>query len=134
MLLPLPTIIGWFLALAKEGKFLELSLERLQQLAPCIGVSFLALALTAVAFLRLGQRWLRVSLLFVSGFLTLTLVAYDSEGKLNLPTIAVLMVIMLGLLLCPALLERRLRCGRQRLMTYPSLWQGLTDAKSSHPN
>ncbi len=117
MLLPLPVIIGWFLAVGKEGEFLELSLEHIQRFAPCIGLSFLALALTAFAFVRLRQRWIRVALLIVSGLITLTVVAYYAEERLGLPGFLVLALMMLGLLLSPALVERRIRHHRkQRLM------------------
>ncbi|MFC1940646.1 permease prefix domain 1-containing protein [Chloroflexota bacterium] len=34
MLLPMPIIIGWFLAVEKEGKFLEFSLQHISQFAP----------------------------------------------------------------------------------------------------
>jgi len=112
MLLPVPIIIGWFLAVEQEGKILELSLERVHQFAPWIGLSFLALAVTVAAFIRLRQRWLRVALLLISGCLTLIMVACYAEGRLGLPTFSVLALIMLGLLLSPALVERRIRCGR----------------------
>ncbi len=67
MMLPAPIIIGWFLAVEEEGKFLKLSLEHIRYFAPWIGLSFLALAVTTAAFIRLRQRWLRVVLLFLSG-------------------------------------------------------------------
>ena len=114
MMLPVPIIIGWFLAVGKEGKFLELSVEHIQNFAPSIGLTFLALAVTTAAFIRLRQRWLRVALLFLSGFLTLTMIAFYAEGRVGLPAFLVLVLIMLGLLLSPALVERRIRRGRQQ--------------------
>jgi len=116
MLLPVPMIIGWFLAVEQEGKLLELNLERIHYFAPWIGLSFLALAVTAAAFIRLRQRWLRIALLLISGLLTLIMVACYTEGRLGLPAFSVLALIMLGILLSPALVERRLRCGKQRPM------------------
>ncbi len=116
MLLPVPIIIGWFLAVEQEGKFLELNLEHIQQFAPSIGLSFLALAITAAAFVRLRQRWLRVVLLLISGLLTLIMVACYAEGRLGLPAFSVLTLVMLGLLLSPALVERKIRYGKQRPM------------------
>ncbi len=115
MLLPVPIILGWFLAVEKEGKFLEFSLQHLYQFAPWIGLSFLALAVTAVAFIRLRQRWLRVILLFISGLLTLAMVAFYAEGRLSLPAFLILTVILLGILLSPALVERRIRYCERRL-------------------
>ncbi|GAG09371.1 unnamed protein product, partial [marine sediment metagenome] len=114
MLLPVPIVTGWFLAVGKEGEFLQFSPEYIHYFAPWIGLSFLALAVSAVAFIRLRQRWLRVALLIISGLLTLIMVACYAEGRLSLPVFSVLTLIMLGLLLGPALLERRLKYGRQR--------------------
>jgi hypothetical protein len=114
MLLPVPIIIGWLLAIDSEGKFLEFSLEHIRYFAPWIGLSFSVLALTAAAFIRLRQRWLRVALLVISGFLTLTMVAVYAEGRLGLPELLVLTIVMTGFLLFPALMERRIRCGKQQ--------------------
>jgi len=113
-LLPVPIIVGWLLAVEQEEKFLEFSLEHVHYFAPWIGLSFLALAVTAAVFIRLRQRWLRVALLLVSGLLTLIMVACYAEGRLSLPAFVVLILIMPGLLLSPALMERRIRGGKQR--------------------
>jgi hypothetical protein len=113
MLLPLPIIIGWFLAVSPSGKFTEDSLQRLDYFAPWIGLSFMALALTIVAFIRLRQRWLRVSLLAASGLLTLTLIGHYTAGQLNTFTFFGLILVMWGVLLMPPLLERHLRSGHK---------------------
>jgi len=44
------------------------------------------------------------------------LVAYYTDGRLSLPAFLVLIVAMLSLLLSPALVERKLRRGRQQLV------------------
>lgn len=106
MLLPLPIIIGWFLAVAPGYRFNEYSIQRLYYFAPWIGLSFLALALTIAAFIRLRQRWLRIALLIISGILTLTMVAYYANGRLSLPTLLGLILVMWGIFLVPPLLER----------------------------
>ncbi|MFC1987231.1 permease prefix domain 1-containing protein [Chloroflexota bacterium] len=116
MLLPVPIIIGWFLAEEQEGGFLELNLEHINAFAPVIGLSFLALAATAAAFIRLRQRWLRVTLLIISGLLSLITVAYYTGGGLGFTAISVLILIMMGLLLIMALVERRIRYGKQQPM------------------
>lgn len=116
-LLPVPIIIGWFLATAEEDQLLVLSLDQIQQSARYIGLSFLALGGTVAAFIRLRQRWLKVTLLVVSGFLTLVMVASYAGGRLNFPTFLVLNLVMIGLLLAPALLERRLRRSRGQTTT-----------------
>ncbi len=118
MLLPLPIIIGWFLAVEQEGNFLGFSLENTRHFAPLIGLSFITLAVTAAAFFRLRQRWLRVTLLIISGLLSLIMVAYYTEGRLGLTALSVLIPVMLGVLLSPALLERMIRYGKQQPMTY----------------
>ena len=114
MLFPVPIIIGWFLAVGLEGKFPEFSAQRLQDLAPWIGLSFLALAASVVVFIRLRQRWLKVAILVVTGLLTLAMVAYHAEGSLNWPAFLILILVMLGLFLSPALVERKVRHRWQR--------------------
>jgi len=109
MLLPVPTIIGWFLAVEPVNQFPEYWLQRMQDFAPWIGLTFLALGVTVATFIRVRQRWLRVSVLVMSGLLTLTIVAYYTEGRLSMPAFLILIVVMLLLLLSPALVERTLR-------------------------
>jgi hypothetical protein len=109
MLLPVPTIIGWFLAVEPVNKLPEHWLQRIQDFAPWMGLTFLALALTVATFIRVRKRWLRVSVLVVSGLITLIMVAYYTNGKLSLPAFLILIVVMLLLLLSPALVERTLR-------------------------
>jgi len=112
MLFPIPVIVGWFLAAELGGKFPELSVQRLYDLAPWIGLSFLALAAAVAAFVRLRQRWLKVAILVVSGLSTLAMVAYYAEGRLSWPAFLVLILVMFGLFLTPALVERRIRRRR----------------------
>jgi len=113
MLLPVPIIVGWFLAVEQGGRFPELGLERIRDFAPWIETSFLALAITAATFIRLRQRWLKVAVLLISGVLTLVMVACYTEGRLSLPALSVLMLVMVGLFLTPALLERRIKHSGQ---------------------
>ena len=113
MLLPLPIIIGWFLAVSESGKFTEHSMELVYYFAPWIGASFIALALTIGAFIRLRQRWLRVALIITSGLLTVTLIVHYTVGELNTFTFFGLILVMWGVLLIPALLERHLSRGRK---------------------
>jgi hypothetical protein len=109
MLLPLPTVIGWFLAVEPLHDFQENWLQRIQDFAPWIGLTFLALGVTVTTFIRVRKRWLRVSVLVVSGLITLTMVTYYTEGRLSILTFLILMVVMLLFLLSPALAERTLR-------------------------
>ena len=114
MLFPVPIIIGWFVAVELEGKFPQFNAQRLYELAPWIGLSFLALAASVAAFIRLRQRWLKIAILVVSGLLTLAMVAYYAEGRLSWPAFLVLILAMFGLFLTPALVERRIRRRRVR--------------------
>lgn len=114
MLFPVPIILGWFLAVQLEGRFPEFSVERLHDMAPWIGLSFLALAVTAATFIRLRRRWLKVAVLFISGILTLIMAACYAEGRLGLSTFLVLILVLLSLFLTPALLDRKIRGGGQR--------------------
>jgi hypothetical protein len=109
MLLPVPAIIGWFMAVEPVNQLPEHWLQRMEQFAPWIGLTFLALGLTVATFIRLRKRWLRISVLVASGMLSLTIVAYYTEGRLSLPALLVLVVVMLLLLLSPALVERTLK-------------------------
>jgi len=109
MLFPLPIIIGWFLAVEPVDKLPEYWLQHLQDFAPWIGLSFLALGVTVATFIRLRKRWLRISVLVISGLITLTMVAYYAEGRLSIPALLILIIVMLILLLSPALVERTLR-------------------------
>ena len=134
MLFPVPIIIGWFLAAALKDKFPEFNAQRLQELAPWIGLSFLALGVSVAVFVRLRQRWLKVSILVISGLSTLAMVAYYAEGKLSLSAFSILILVMLGIFLSPALVERRIRHNRLRRLarTLPSSGSG--NATGSHCN
>jgi len=114
MLLPLPTIAGWFLAVEPVNQLPEHWLQRLQDFAPWIGLTFLALGVTVATFIRVRKRWLRASVLVVSGLITLTMVAYYTEGRLSMLAFLILMVVMLLVLLSPALMERTLRHSGQQ--------------------
>ncbi len=109
MLLPLPIIIGWFLAVEPVDRVPEYWLQRLQDFAPWIGLSFLALGVAVATFIRLRKRWLRISVLVMSGLITLTMIAYYTEGRLSIFALLILSIVMLILLLSPALVERRLK-------------------------
>ena len=114
MLLPVPIVIGWFLVVEPLDKFPQYWLEHIHQLAPWMGLSFLTLAIAVATFIRLRQRWLKTTVLVISGLITLIIVAFYAEGRLSLPSFLILIVLMLGLLLTPALVERKIRYGRQQ--------------------
>jgi hypothetical protein len=109
MLLPLPMVIGWLLVLSPSSIFSEVSMQRLYHYAPWIGLSFMGLALTIAIFIRIRQRWLRVSVLAASGLLTLSLIVYHSMGYLINLAFLGLLIVMWGVFLIPLLLERRMK-------------------------
>lgn len=114
MLLPVPTIIGWFLVVQPSGSFPDYSFTRIETFAPWIGLSFIAMAVAVTLFMRLRRRWLKGAVLLVTGMLSLLMVAYYAGGRLALPTYLLLNLLMLGLFLTPALLERKGGGNRQK--------------------
>jgi hypothetical protein len=111
MLLPLPIIIGWFLAVEPADRTPAYWLQRLQDFAPWIGLTFLSLGVAVTTFIRLRKRWLRISVLVLTGLITLTLIAYYADGRISVAAFLALIVVMLILLLSPALVERTLKHG-----------------------
>jgi hypothetical protein len=114
MLLPMPIIVGWYLAIAPTGNISEESVRQLYYFAPWIGFSFMGLALTIAVFIRIRQRWLRITLLAASGLVTLVLIVYHSTGYVNNLAFLGLLFAMWGVFFVPPLLERRLRKSRAK--------------------
>ncbi len=115
-LLPVPTFIGWFLAVEQEVRFSGFSLEYLHHFAPWTGLSFLILAITVAAFIRLRKRSLKIMVLVASGLLTLTMVTFASS-RLGLFAFLGLALLMLSFLLVPALMDRQIRHSGQHVIT-----------------
>jgi hypothetical protein len=109
MLLPLPIIIGWFLAVEPVDRSPAYWLQHLRDFAPWIGLTFLSLGVSVTTFIRLRKRWLRISVLLFTGLITLTMIAYYTDGRLSVPAFLALVMVMLILLLSPALVERTLK-------------------------
>jgi hypothetical protein len=107
MLLPVPTIIGWLLSVEPTGKFPDYYVTQVHDFSPLVGLSFLALALAVAMFMRVRRRWVKVSVLFISGLLTSVMAAFYAHGRLSLVTFVILIAVMLGLFVTPAWLERR---------------------------
>ncbi len=114
MLLPVPTVLGWFLVVQSEGVFSKPDPNYMEALARFVGLSFLALAIASAVFVRTRQRWLRTVLLIVTGSLTLTVLVCYAGGSLNTPTLIGLISLMFIFLIGPALMERRIRYGKPR--------------------
>jgi hypothetical protein len=109
MLLPIPSLVGWFVAARMEDKLGGFNLKQFNEFAPWIGLSFLVLAITVAIFFRTRQRRLRLIVLSVSGVLTLTIVAF--AGTIGLPAMLALLLLTFVLLLAPAFLDHWMRQG-----------------------
>ncbi len=116
MLLPVPSLVGWFLAARLGDRLERFSPDRLNEFAPWIGLSFLVMALTATAFVRLRRRGLRVAILGISGTLTLLMVAFGGS-RLGFPVMLALFVLLLIFLSVPALLARRIKDDGRPVLT-----------------
>jgi hypothetical protein len=114
MLLPIPIIAGWFIAMGLEEGFPELGPKLLYAFAPWVGLSFLMLATAVAVFTRLRKRWVKVAVLLIAGILTLTVIAWYVWGSISLLKLLLLILLVLSILLFPAFLERRIRHRRQQ--------------------
>jgi len=115
MLLPVPSLVGWFIAAKLEDRFTGFDMKQLNEFAPWIGLSFLVLALTVAMFVRIRQRHLRLVVLTMSEVLTLVIVA--SAGSLSFPVTLALVLLMLASLSGPAILDHWMRQGSHPAIT-----------------
>ncbi|HEY91081.1 MAG TPA: hypothetical protein G4O07_04530 [Dehalococcoidia bacterium] len=116
MLLPVPSLVGWLLAAQEEVGFTGFNLGRLNDFAPWIGLSFLVLAASAVIFVRLRKRRIKLAALGISGVLTLAMIAF-AGSRVDFPAFLALTLLLLIFLLVPAILDRRLRQGDHPAVT-----------------
>ncbi len=112
MLLPMPVIISWFVVTGLRDDFSEFSIERVYYYGPWIGISFLSLALGVISFVRVRRRWLKITVLFMTGVIALSLASSYAWGRLDLITVLLLMLFLGSIFLIPALLENGVRSGR----------------------
>jgi hypothetical protein len=120
--LPLPGLVGWFLAVQREGAFLEYSRQRLFDLAPWITFSFLSLAGVVALFIRLRQRELKAGVLLSAGVFILALLMHSNKDKFGLATFLILVLVTLVVLLGPAVLERKLGHGEAEAPAWNYAW------------
>jgi len=107
MLLPIPIVLGWMLALELEDKLIWQ--EQLFEFASLIALSFAVLALTVVTFIRIRQRWAKVGALLTLEVLTLIMIGLGGKSAIGFGGWLILALLALLLLLGPALLERKIR-------------------------
>jgi len=111
MLLPIPVVIGWILALK-----VETGLPRYEQLydaAPWIALSFAVLAVTVATFIRVRQRWIKTGALLTPEILILFIAALVSQNPTNIGGWLVLIALSLLLIISPILLERNMKYSRK---------------------
>ena len=107
MLLPVPIVLGWLIALTAGGSLS--SQTQIIEAAPWIALSFAVLALSVAVFIRVRQRWAKVLALLGPELLIITLVALDSRNALGFIGWLVLTLLALLSMLVPALLEPKVR-------------------------
>jgi hypothetical protein len=118
MLLPIPIVLGWMLALELEDKVIWHA--QLHEFAPLIALSFAVLALTVAAFIRIRQRWAKVGALLTLETLILVIVGLGGKSTIGFGGWLILVLLSLLLLLGPALLERRMRESDQKRAKSPN--------------
>ncbi len=128
MLLPVPIVIALFIVAAQGSWFLGLDVIQISELANWIGLSFTGLAATAIAFVRIRQRSLRISVMLVSGIILLTLISLYAGPGLSFGTFLLLVLIMTGLVFSPAILDKRIRRKELKSLEkrHPEAWNAKT--------
>ena len=112
MLLPIPIVLGWILALEIEDNLVWLA--QLNELAPLIALSFAVLALTVTAFIRIRQRWAKIGALLTLETIALVIIALGGKSTIGFGGWLLLALLSLLLLLGPALLERRIKVANRK--------------------
>ena len=107
MLLPVPIVLGWILALEFEDTLIWY--KQLQEFASQIALSFAVLALTVATFIRIRQRWAKVGALLTLEIFILVIVALGGNSAIGFGCWLLLVLLSLVLVLGPALLERKMR-------------------------
>ena len=112
MLLPMPVVVSWFLVAVLRAGSSPFNLDRLAEYGPWVGLSFLALAVSIISFVRLRRRWLKIAALFLTGIITTLLIAAYAWGRIELITLLLLILFQVGIFLIPALMENGVRNGK----------------------
>lgn len=108
MLLPAAAFIGWLLAAGQKPGFPNLKITFMYGFAPWTSLTFLVLAISVALFIRLRQRWLRVTTLTTSGIIV-SIVIILASNQLGPASFISLILLILSFLLVPAFVERKIR-------------------------
>jgi len=112
MLLPMPIIISWFAVTEWQGSLDISSVSRISSYVPWIAMSFLALAFGVISFVRIRRRWLKIVVLFMTGAITLTIIAAYANGQISFIKLLLLILLLGSIFFIPALLENGVKSGR----------------------
>ncbi|MBM4453202.1 MAG: hypothetical protein FJ013_01300 [Chloroflexi bacterium] len=112
MLLPVPIVLGWRLALGIED--ITQWQARLYEAGQLIALTFAILALTAATFIRLRQRWAKAGALVAPEILLLIIVALADKNATSFWIWLFIILMAIVLLLGPATLEKRIRQGQAK--------------------
>jgi hypothetical protein len=107
ILVPVPTFVGWFLA-SGQGVFPDLKLSFLYDFAPWTGFTFLILGVSVALFVRLKNRWFRITALVIPGLMSAAVITLASN-RLSFWAFLGLLLLMLSFVLVPAYIEHRVR-------------------------
>jgi hypothetical protein len=116
MLLPIPVILGWRLALGIED--MQQWLARIYDAAQLIALSFAVLALTVTTFIRVRQRWAKAGALLTHEIILLVVVASADKNAIGLYTWIFLILLFLFLVISPALLDPVVRCSSSKMLLH----------------
>lgn len=105
MLVPVPTFVGLFMA-SDRGVIPDLKLSFFYNFAPWSALTFLMLGVAAALFIRLKNRWLRITALSASGILPATIIILASN-RLGFSAFVGLALLMLSFVLVPVYIEHR---------------------------
>ena len=117
MALPLPVLGAWLWSFFKEGRLLEYDRQKLESVDPGLVLAFLALALSAVAFVRLRGRLLKFGALALATLVVPMMILFGSRNGIDPTGLLLIALFMIGFLLLPALLELALGHERQETGT-----------------
>jgi hypothetical protein len=119
MLLPVPLVIGWFVIAEWNGSLEGNVFERLSYYGTSIGLSFLALAVGVISFVRIRRRWLKIAVLFLTGVIALALFGIYASGQLSIMGLLLLMLMLGSIFLIPAWMDSGVRSRRRgRIITH----------------
>jgi hypothetical protein len=112
MLLPLPVIVAWFVITEWSGSFDDIGIARISTYGSSIGVSFIGLAFGVITFVRIRKRWLKITVLFMTGIITLGLISSYARGRIDFVPLLLLILLLVSIFLIPALLANGVRSGK----------------------